>query len=135
MQVFRPWCFTNLSSFFFFVLDDISVRFYKLIFSLNSLNQNEWVTVYCTICGQRNHQIASLNWLCLYLSFLNIFFNKFFPVEKCEVTWHCLYHKALTLIYHVSSNKHRTLAAPLSTCNEVSISLKALLPSNKHCTS
>ena len=37
------------------------------------------------------------NWLCQYLSFLNIFFNRFCPVEKGGVTPNCLYHDSLTL--------------------------------------
>ena len=40
-----------------------------------------------------------LNWLCQYLSFLNIFFNRFCPVEKCGVTPHCLCRDSLTLTY------------------------------------
>ena len=38
-----------------------------------------------------------LNWLCQYLSFLSILFNRFCPVVKCGVTPHCLYHDSLTL--------------------------------------
>ena len=38
-----------------------------------------------------------------FLSFLNIFFNRFCPVEKCEVTPHYLYRDSLTLI---SQNQH-----------------------------
>ena len=38
-----------------------------------------------------------LNWLCQYLSFLNIFFNRFSLMEKCGITPHCLYRDSLTL--------------------------------------
>ena len=38
------------------------------------------------ICGQQIYQKAFLNWLCEYVSFLNIFFNRICPVEKCGVT-------------------------------------------------
>ena len=31
------------------------------------------------------------------IPFFNIFFNRFSPVEKCEVTLHCLYRHSLTL--------------------------------------
>ena len=36
-------------------------------------------------------------WLCQYLSFLDIFFNRFCPAKKCEVTPHYLYRDSLTL--------------------------------------
>ena len=36
--------------------------------------------------------------ICQYLSVLNIFFNKFFTVEKCGVIPHCLYRDSVTLI-------------------------------------
>ena len=39
-----------------------------------------------------------LYWLCQYLSFLQYFFNNFFPMEKCGVTLHCFYRDLLTLI-------------------------------------
>ena len=54
--------------------------------------------VYCIICGQRIYQKAFLNCLSQCLSFLNIFFNRFCPVEKCGVTPHCLHRDLLTLI-------------------------------------
>ena len=38
-----------------------------------------------------------LNSFCQYLSFRNIFFNRFCPVEKRGVTPHCLYHDSLAL--------------------------------------
>ena len=38
-----------------------------------------------------------LNWLCQYLPFLNIFFNRFCPVENLWVTPHSLYLPSLTL--------------------------------------
>ena len=84
------------------------------------------MTVYCIICGQRIHQIAFLNWLYQYLSFLNIFFNRFSPVEKCGVTPHGLYRDSLTLIYYISSNRRRTLAAPLITRIKVSVTMQHL---------
>ena len=31
-----------------------------------------------------------------YVSFVNIFFNRFCPVEKCGVTPHCFYQDLLT---------------------------------------
>ena len=34
---------------------------------------------------------ASVNWLCQYLSFLSIFFIRFYPVEKCGVILHIAY--------------------------------------------
>ena len=86
------------------------------------------VMVYCFICGQRIHQIAFVNWLCQYSSFRNIFFNRFSAVEKCGDTPHCLYRDSLNLIYHISSNKHRTLAAPLSTRIKVSDHPKSAAP-------
>ena len=47
--------------------------------------------------GQRIYQKALLNQLCQYLSFLNIVFNRFCPLEKCGVTPHSLYRHSLTL--------------------------------------
>ena len=47
--------------------------------------------------GILHYRKAYLNWLCQYLSFLNIFFNRFCPVEKGGVTPNCLYHDSLTL--------------------------------------
>ena len=38
-----------------------------------------------------------LNWLCQYLSFLNIFFNRFCAVENCGVTPHYLYRDSFAL--------------------------------------
>ena len=35
--------------------------------------------------------LFSVNSFCQYLSFFNIFFNRFSPVEKCWVTPHCLW--------------------------------------------
>ena len=52
---------------------------------------------YCIICGQRIYKKAFLNWLCQYLSFLDIFFNRFYLVERCGVTPHLLYRDSLTL--------------------------------------
>ena len=45
----------------------------------------------------RSIKKAFLNWLCQDLSFVDIFFNRFFPVWKCGVTPHCLYRDSLTL--------------------------------------
>ena len=42
-------------------------------------------------------------------------------MERCVVIPHCLYRDSLTLIYHISSNRRRTLAAPLSTRIEASL--------------
>ena len=42
-------------------------------------------------------------------------------MERCVVTPHYLYRDSLTLIYHISSNRRRTLAAPLSTRIEASL--------------
>ena len=53
---------------------------------------------YCIICGQRIYQKALINWFCRYLSFLNIFFNRFCPLEKSGVTPRWLYRDSLTLI-------------------------------------
>ena len=64
-----------------------------------------------------------------------LLFNTFFPVERCGFTSHCLYRDSLTLIYHISSNRCRVLAAPLNTWIEASLPLNALLYSNKHHTS
>ena len=55
------------------------------------------VMVYCIIWGQQIYQKAFLDSLYKYLSFLNVFFNRFYPVEKCGVTPHCLYRDSLTL--------------------------------------
>ena len=41
-------------------------------------------------------KLFSINFQQLF--FLNIFFNKFCPVEKCVVTPHCLYRDSLTLM-------------------------------------
>ena len=35
--------------------------------------------------------------LCQYLSFVNIIFNRFCPVKKCEVSPYCLCHDSVTL--------------------------------------
>ena len=40
---------------------------------------------------------ASVNRLCQYLSFINVFFTRFSQVEMCGVTPHCLYCDSLTL--------------------------------------
>ena len=64
-----------------------------------------------------------------------LLFNTFFPVERCGFTSHCLYRDSLTLIYHISPNRCRALAAPLNTWIEASLPLNALLYSNKHHTS
>ena len=64
--------------------------------------------------------LSLIDYVNIYLFFLNIFFNRFSPVERCGVTPHCLYCDSLSLIYHISSNRCRTLAAPLSTRIEVS---------------
>ena len=82
-------------------------------------------TVYCIICGLRIHQIAFLNSLFQYLSFLNIFFNTFSPMEKRGVSPRYLCRDSLALIYHIFSNKRRTLAASLSTRIEVSVPPKS----------
>lgn len=39
---------------------------------------------------------AFLNWLCQYIFSRCFFFDIFFPVEKCGVISHCLYHDSLT---------------------------------------
>ena len=52
---------------------------------------------YCLIFGQRIYQQVFLNWLCQYLSFLDIFFYIFYSVEKCWATPHCWYRDSLTL--------------------------------------
>ena len=64
-----------------------------------------------------------------------LLFNTFFPVERCGFTSHCLYRDSLTLIYQISPNRCRALAAPSNTRIEVSLPLNALLYSNKHHTS
>ena len=84
--------------------------------------------MYCIICGQRIHRTAFVNWSCQYWSFLNIFFNRFSQVEKGGVTPYCLYCDSLTVIYHISSNRRRTLAAPLITRIEVSVPPKSAAP-------
>ena len=57
----------------------------------NSLYLKLRVTAYCIICGQPIYLRSFLNCMCQYLSFLNIFFNRFCPVEKCGFTPHGLY--------------------------------------------
>ena len=57
----------------------------------NSLYLKLRVTVYCIICGQPIYLRSFLNCMCQYLSFLNIFFNRFCPVEKFGFTPHGLY--------------------------------------------
>ena len=84
--------------------------------------------MYFIICCQWIHQIAFLNWLCQYLSFLDFFKKRFSTVKKCEVTPHCVYRDSLTLIYHISSNRHMTLAALLSTHTEVNIAPRGAAP-------
>ena len=76
--------------------------------------------VYCFFCGQLIHQIAFVN--------RNVFFNRFSAVEKCGGTPHCLYRDSLNLIYRISSNKRKTLAAPLSTRIKVSGHPKSAAP-------
>ena len=46
----------------------------------------------------RQYLLSSINSFCQHLSFNNIFFNRFSPVQKCGVTSHWLYREALTLI-------------------------------------
>ena len=58
--------------------------------------------VYCIIYGEEIHQKAFLNWFYQYLSSLNIFLNRFCPVEKCGVTPDCLYRDSITLMLHVT---------------------------------
>ena len=43
-------------------------------------------------------------------------------------TPHCLYRDSVNLIYHISSNKRKTLAAPLSTRIKVSGHPKSAAP-------
>ena len=49
-------------------------------------------------------------------------------MEKGGVTPYCLYCDSLTVIYHISSNRRRTLAAPLITRIEVSVPPKSAAP-------
>lgn len=58
--------------------------------------------VYCIIYGEGIHQKAFLNWFCQYLSSLNIFLNRFCPVEKSGVTPDGLYRDSITLMLHVT---------------------------------
>ena len=43
---------------------------------------------------------------------MNSILHYLWSVEKFGVTLHCLYWDSLTLIYHISSNRRRTLEAP-----------------------
>ena len=72
-----------------------------------------------------------IKYLFLINIYLNIFFNRFSPEEKCGVTPHCLYRDLLTLIYHISSNRRRAVAAPLITHVEASVPPKGAAPPNK----
>ena len=49
-------------------------------------------------------------------------------MEKCGVTPHSLYRDLLTLIYLISSNRCKTLVAPLITRIEVSDTPKSTTP-------
>ena len=60
-------------------LADISKSFSEMILSIFTFSQ------------------YFINSFCQCLSFRNIFFNRFCPVEKCGVTPHCLYRDSLTL--------------------------------------
>ena len=55
------------------------------------------ISVLCIIYGQRIYQKAFLNWLYQYLYFL-IVANRFYPMEKCVVTPHCLYRESLVTL-------------------------------------
>ena len=44
------------------------------------------VTSHCIICGHRIHKKAFVDWLCQYLSLLNVFFNRLCAVEKIMST-------------------------------------------------
>ena len=53
-----------------------------------------------SICGQRIYQKNFLNWFCQYfLSFLNIFLNRFCPVEKAFLNWLCQYLSFLNIFF------------------------------------
>ena len=67
-----------------------------IIFSFYSYR----VTVYWIICVQRFCQKTFLNWLCQYLSFLNIFFNRFCSMEKAFVDWLCQYLSFLNIFFN-----------------------------------
>ena len=41
--------------------------------------------------------LSILTFLNQYLSFLNILFNRFYPMEKCGIIPHCLHRDSLTL--------------------------------------
>ena len=60
--------------------------------------------------------------------FSQYYFNRSSLVEKCEVTPHCLYRNSLTLIYHISSDKRRTLVAPLNSRIYESVPPKSAAP-------
>ena len=67
---------------------------------------------YYIIRGQQIHEIAFLHQLGQYLSFLNIFFNRFSLVEKCGATPYCLHRDSLNLIYYIFYIRRRTIDAP-----------------------
>ena len=71
-------------------------------------------------------KLSLIDYVNIYL-FL-IFFQLIFPCGKVRVTPHCLYRDSLTLIYHISSNRRRTLAALLITPIEVSVPPKSATP-------
>ena len=66
------------------------------------LKWNE-ITVRCIMCVQWIYQKALLIWFCQYLSFLNIFFNRFYPVENHYVN---IYSLNIFLIDFCGVNLH-----------------------------
>ena len=70
-------------------------------------------TVYCIICFLRTFQKAFLSWLCQYLSFLGIFFNRFFPVEKMFINWLCLSLSFRNIFFQLISLGGKVLGYPL----------------------
>ena len=63
---------------------------------------NEWQYIALFLFRGSIEKLFS-NDLCQYLSFLNIFFKRICPVDKCGVTLQCLYRDSLTLRF--SENK------------------------------
>ena len=59
---------------------------------------------------------ASVNWLCQYLSFLNIFFNSFCPVKRAFLNWLCQYLSFLNIFFNVFCQMKRACLNWLCRC-------------------
>ena len=75
----------------------ISGHFFQLhffIYLLIKINESRYIASFAV--GKSIKKLFSPLIKSIFI-FFHIFFNRFFPVEKCGVTPHCLYRDSLTL--------------------------------------